>query len=30
MGEIMKTPPAWAKGLPVESAGCINPWYLKD
>lgn len=27
---IMKTPPAWAKGLPIQSAGWINKFYIKD
>jgi DNA polymerase len=30
MGEIMNTPPAWAKGLPVQSAGWIGDFYRKD
>jgi len=30
MGVIMKAPPAWATGLPIESKGWINPFYIKD
>jgi hypothetical protein len=30
MGEIMKNPPAWAYGLPVQSAGWIGDFYMKD
>jgi len=30
MGEIMKQPPAWAKGLPVQSAGWIGDFFVKD
>jgi len=29
MGEIMNNPPAWAAGLPVESAGWIGDFYVK-
>ena len=29
MGDIMKNPPAWAKGMPVQSAGYIESFYLK-
>lgn len=30
MGVIMKTPPEWAKGLPIESKGWTNGFYIKD
>jgi hypothetical protein len=30
MGDIMKNPPAWAKGMPVQSAGWIGNFYRKD
>lgn len=30
MGTIMKTPPEWALGLPIESKGWTNPFYIKD
>jgi DNA polymerase len=30
LGVLMKTPPAWAQGLPIQSAGWINDFFLKD
>jgi len=30
MGLILKTPPPWAKGLPIQSKGWINDYYIKD
>ena len=30
MGLILKTPPPWAKGLPIQSKGWINNFYIKD
>jgi len=30
MTEIMNMTPAWAKGLPVKSAGWIGNFFVKD
>lgn len=30
MGDIMKAPPTWAKGLPIQSAGWKGKFYIKD
>lgn len=29
MGDIMRNPPAWAEGMPVQSSGYIEKFYLK-
>lgn len=30
LGTIMNTPPAWAIGMPIQSAGWIGNFYIKD
>lgn len=30
LGVLMKTPPTWATGLPIQSAGWINDFFIKD